>query len=148
MAINKVKGIISHKGEVQSGTSQSGFDWSRQTIVLDVASFNGTFSKIALTAQNQKVTELLRYQIGDRVEVGYSVTAREWNGKWINSVDLVNISLLDDEVEQAPTPTPAPRQVAPTAPLAQPRRVARPAMTTPLVPPGENNASEVGDLPF
>lgn len=144
MAINKVKGIISHMGEVQSGTSQNGFEWSRQTIVLDVASFNNTFSKIALTAQNQKVSELADYQIGDRVEIGYTVTAREYQGKWFNNVDLVSIMTMDAE---EPAPKPTPRQVAPAAPVAQPR-VARPARTTPLVPPGADNDSEVGDLPF
>lgn len=102
MALNYVKGTISHMGEVQQGTSQNGYGWARQVIVLDVAFFNGTFSKIALTAQNQRVDELAGYQIGDRVEVGYSVTAREWDGKWFNNVDLVNIKFLDETAPSAP----------------------------------------------
>ena len=141
MALNKVKGIISHMGEIQQGTSQNGYDWARQIIVIDVVAFNGTFSKIALTAQNQRVDDLQNYQIGDRVEVGYSVTAREYQGKWFNNVDLVNIKFLD---EVAPAPTPAPRQVAPEAPQ---RRVARPARTAPLVPPGINLEPQDDDLP-
>ena len=147
MALNKVKGIISHMGEIQQGTSQNGYDWARQIIVLDVASFNGTFSKIALTAQNQRVDDLQEYQIGDRVEVGYSVTAREYQGKWFNNVDLVNIKFLDEVAQAAPAPTPAPRQVAPAAPAAPQRRVARPARTTPQVPPGANLEPQDDDLP-
>lgn len=185
MALNRVKGIISHMGEIQSGTSQSGYDWARQIIVLDVHSFNGTFSKIALTAQNQRVDDLQNYQIGDRVEIGYSVTAREYQGKWFNNVDLVNIQFFDEVVQAAP----ASRQVArandayevcehfcnaancdyklgthgeacqramaagqftPPAPAAQPapqRRVARPARTTPQVPPGANLEPQDDDLP-
>ena len=127
MALNYVKGIISHMGEIQQGTSQNGYDWARQIIVLDVASFNGTFSKIALTAQNQRVDDLMNYQIGDRVEVGYSVTAREWDGKWFNNVDLINIKFFDEVASAAPAP-----QTAPVAPA--PRQVARPARTTPQVP--------------
>ena len=148
MALNRVKGIISHMGEIQQGTSQNGYDWARQIIVLDVASFNGTFSKIALTAQNQRVDDLQNYQIGDRVEVGYSVTAREWDGKWFNNVDLISINFFDEvaQAAPAPTPAPAPRQVAPAAPAAQ-RRVARPARTTPLVPPGTNLEPQDDDLP-
>ena len=152
MALNRVKGIISHMGEIQQGTSQNGFDWARQIIVLDVASFNGTFSKIALTAQNQRVDELADFQIGDRVEVAYSVTAREWDGKWFNNVDLVSINFLE---EAAPAPVPAPqtarpaqRQVAPAAPAAQQRRVARPARTTPIVPEGANLEPQYDDLPI
>lgn len=147
MALNRVKGIISHMGEIQQGTSQNGYDWARQIIVLDVASFNGTFSKIALTAQNQRVDDLQEYQIGDRVEVGYSVTAREWDGKWFNNVDLISINFFDEVAQAAPAPTPAPRQVAPAAPAAPQRRVARPARTTPQVPPGTNLEPQDDDLP-
>ena len=108
MALNYVKGIISQFGQVESGTTQNGNSWSRQVVVLDVAGFGNSFSKIALTAQNQRVEELQKYKIGDRVEVGYSVTAREWNGKWFNNVDLINIQFFDEVAQAAP----ASRQVA------------------------------------
>ena len=144
MALNYVKGIISHMGDVQQGTSQGGYDWARQVIVIDVASFNGTFSKIALTAQNQRVDDLMNYQIGDRVEVGYSVTAREWDGKWFNNVDLISIKFLDEVAPTAPAPV---AQPAPVARQASPRQVVRPARTTPLVPPGANLEPQDDDLP-
>ena len=70
--------------------------------VIDVASFNGSFTKIALTAQNQRVNELAEYNIGDRVEIGYSVTAREYQGKWFNNVDLVNIKPDGESAPAAP----------------------------------------------
>lgn len=108
MALNYVKGIISQFGLFENGTTQNGNSWSRQVVVLDVAGFGNSFSKIALTAQNQRVDELQKYQIGDKVEVGYTVTAREWNGKWFNNVDLVNIKFLG-EVAAA---EPATRQAA------------------------------------
>lgn len=130
MALNYVKGIISHMGDIQQGTSQGGFDWARQVVVIDVASFNGTVSKIALTAQNQRVDDLQNYQIGDRVEVGYSVTAREYQGKWFNNVDLVNIKFLDEVAQAAPA-----------------QRQATPARTTPQVPPGANLEPQDDDLP-
>lgn len=137
MALNYVKGTISHKGDVQQGTSQNGFGWARQVVVIDVASFNGSFTKIALTAQNQRVDELAEYNIGDRVEIGYSVTAREYQGKWFNNVDLVNIK---PDGESAPA-TP---QAAPAAP----RQVARPAKTTPQIPEGAEVEPKEDDLPF
>ena len=145
MALNYVKGIISQFGQVESGTTQNGNSWSRQVVVLDVAGFGNSFSKIALTAQNQRVEELQDYQIGDRVEVGYSVTAREWNGKWFNNVDLIHIKFLDEVASAAPAPQTAP--VAPAPRQAAPRQVARPARTTPLVPPGANLEPQDDDLP-
>lgn len=182
MALNYVKGIISHLGQVESGTTQNGNSWSRQVVVLDVAGFGNTFSKIALTAQNQRVEDLQNYQIGDRVEVGYSVTAREWNGKWFNNVDLVNINFMEEFAQAAPAQR-APKaktsydvcqtfcgakncdyvlgthgeacqramaagQFTPPAPAAPQMRVARPARTTPQVPPGAEVAPQGDDLPF
>ena len=144
MALNYVKGIISQFGQVESGTTQNGNSWSRQVIVLDVAGFGNTYSKIALTAQNQRVEELQNYQIGDRVEVGYLVTAREYQGKWFNNVDLVNIKFLDEVAQDAPAPV---AQPAPVARQAAPRQIARPARTTPLVPPGTNLEPQDDDLP-
>lgn len=131
MALNYVKGIISHMGEIESGTTQNGNSWSRQVIVLDIASFGNTYSKIALTVQNQRVNELQEYEVGDRVEVGYAVTAREWNGKWFNNVDLINIKMLDESSSAAPAP----------------RKVVRPANTTPLVPSGAIEPQD-DDMPF
>lgn len=142
MALNYVKGIISQFGQVESGTTQNGNLWSRQVVILDVAGFGNSFSKIALTAQNQRVDELQNYQIGDRVEVGYSVTAREWNGKWFNNVDLINIKFLDAVAPDAP----APQVARPAAPA--PRQVARPARTTPQVPQGADVEPQGDDLPF
>lgn len=146
MALNYVKGIISQFGQVESGTTQNGNSWSRQVVVLDVAGFGNSFSKIALTAQNQRVEELQDYQIGDRVEVGYSVTAREWNGKWFNNVDLINIKFFDEVASAAPAPQTAP--VAPAPRQAAPRQVARPARTTPQVPQGAEVEPKNDDLPF
>lgn len=148
MALNYVKGIISQFGQVESGTTQNGNSWSRQVVVLDVAGFGNTYSKIALTAQNQRVEELQNYQIGDRVEVGYSVTAREWNGKWFNNVDLVNINFIEEFAPAAPAPQVAPVAPAPRQAAAPQARVQRPARTLPLVPPGANLEPQEDDLPI
>ena len=139
MALNYVKGTISHKGELQQGTSQNGYDWARQVVVVESPSFNGSFTKIALNAQNQRVDDLMNYQIGDRVEIGYSVTAREYQGKWFNNVDLVTIKFMEEVAQAAPAPA-TPRQAAP-------RQVSRPVRTTPLVPPGANLEPQDDDLP-
>lgn len=133
MALNYVKGIISHFGEIQQGTSQNGYDWARQVVVVDIPSYNNSFTKIALTAQNQRVDDLGEYEMGDSVEIGYSVTAREYQGRWYNNVDLVTIKSVEEESDPAPA--------------APARKVARPAKTTPVVPP-EADLDSRDDLPF
>mgnify|MGYP000642248124 CR=1 FL=1 len=107
MALNYTKGTISHMSEVTSGTSKNGYDWARQTILIDIPGYQGSITKLSLQASNEMVDELNNYNVGDKVEVGWSIYAREWNGKWYNNVDLVNIK--SQEVQAAaPAPTPAP----------------------------------------
>jgi hypothetical protein len=123
MATIKETGRLAYKGEVESGMAKSGNAWYRQTIVVDVEGYKGSFRKVAIQASGNMVGEIEKVQIGERVEVTYQVTAREWNGKWYNNVDLYNISSL--EVEQ----------------LAAPQ-------SQPLIQPNTPITQQEGDLPF
>ena len=106
MALNYTKGTISHMSEVTSGTSKNGYDWARQTILIDIPGYQGSITKLSLQASNDMVDELNNYNVGDKVEVGWAIYAREWNGKWYNNVDLVNIKSLGVQAD-APAPAPA-----------------------------------------
>ena len=107
MAIIKEIGTITFMSEVQSGVAQSGNPWYRQTIVVDVAGYNGSYRKIALQASGDVVGDLETAQIGDKVEVSYQVTAREWNGKWYNNLDLYKVEFLDAAMPQQQPTAPA-----------------------------------------
>ena len=113
MALNYTKGTISYMSEVTSGTSKNGYDWARQTILIDIPGIKGSITKLSLQASNEMVDELNNYNVGDKVEVGWSIYAREWNGKWYNNVDLVNIKSQDQQTDQSPArssrPAPAPQ---------------------------------------
>ena len=115
MALNYTKGTISYMSEVTSGTSKNGYDWARQTILIDIPGIKGSITKLSLQASNEMVDELNNYNVGDKVEVGWSIYAREWNGKWYNNVDLVNIKSQDPQTEQSPArssrPAPAPQNM-------------------------------------
>ena len=111
MALNYTNGTISHMSEVTSGTSKNGYDWSRQTILIDIPGYKGSSTKLSLQASNEMVDELNNYNVGDKVEVGWSIYAREWNGKWYNNVDLVNIKSQDQHTEQRPAPAPQTRNI-------------------------------------
>jgi hypothetical protein len=144
MAFVKERGTIAVMSEVQSGISQSGNTWARQTIVIDVVGYNGNYRKVALTATGNLVSDIARMAVGDKVEVTYQVTAREWNGKWYNNVDLYKIESTEEKAQQPVAPS------APSAPAypqnPQPRVRGR-QQTTPLVPPGHNDPQD-DDFPF
>lgn len=77
--------------EVQSGTSKKGFQWQRMTITLEIPGFQGSTTKQVFQVSGDDVNDVLLYSIGDRVEVSWTMYAREWNGRWYNNVELYKI---------------------------------------------------------
>ena len=169
MAIIKERGTIAVLGEVQSGTSQQGNPWYRQTIVVDVAGFNGSYRKVALQASGNVVGDLEGAYVGDKVKISYQVTAREWNGKWYNNVDLYKVEFLEPQMQQpvAPAypqnpqfpqypqqpqpqvnPQMYPQTPAPAAPAAPAPRRGRPAVQSqPQIPANTPMDLQEDDLP-
>ena len=115
MAIYQSRGRISDMSEVQSGTSKNGYEWQRMTITLEIHGFQGSVFKQVFQVSGDNVNDVCLYNIGDRVEISWSMYAREWNGRWYNNVDLVKIKSLDEQKQEekpAPAPAPAPKQPA------------------------------------
>lgn len=103
MALYSTKGIISGISEVKYGEGKNGTRWQRTSLTLDVPGFQGSVTKQIFQVFGDLVDEVTRFHAGDRVEVSWSMYAREWSGKWYNNVDLVKISRVD---EQSPKPAP------------------------------------------
>lgn len=143
MATIKERGILSWASVVQSGVSeQTGNGWARQTLVIDVEGYNGSYRKVAVQAGTQQIQSMRDFNIaiGDKVEITYQVTAREYQGKWYNNVDLFKIeSCKTAPVQQIQQPV----YNQPAQPMCQ-----QIIPSTPQVPPGTNTNPVSGDLPF
>lgn len=109
MALFYQKGTISDMSEVRTGTSMSGKEWERMDLILEIPGYQGAVYKMVFSVSGENVKKVLLLNRGDSVEIGFTVHAREWNGKWYNNVDLVNIT---DESGAKPAPA-APVQAAP-----------------------------------
>lgn len=131
----ELEGTIRQKLGVQSGTSARGA-WAKQEFILEFPDGNYT-SQACFTAWGQdKVQELDKYQVGDRVKVSFNLKSREYNGRWYNDLQIWRI---------APAGGDAPQQPAATAAVPQ-----APAYQTPPAPslddmPADNPED---DLPF
>ena len=110
MALYYSKGTISHMSEITSGTSTSGRDWARMTIMIDIPGYHGAISKLSFQVGTDRISDVQEFKVGDKVEIGWSIYAREYNGRWYNNVDLVNIKSQGVQSD-APAPTPAPRSL-------------------------------------
>lgn len=111
MVLNYSKGTISYMSEVRSGKSKNGYDWAKQSILLDILGYHGSITKLSLQASNEMVEELNNYKVGDKVEVGWSIYAREWEGRWYNNVDIIAIRSQEHQegqgTQKAARPAPA-----------------------------------------
>ena len=135
----EIEGTLAQKLPVQSGSSARG-PWTKQEFILEFPDGNFT-AKACFTAWGQeKVQDLGKYQVGDKVKVSFNLKSREYNGRWYNDLQIWKI---------------APAGAQPAAP-AQPAPQARPAAQAPAYPqapaptledmPADSDGAE--DLPF
>lgn len=135
----EIEGTLAQKLPVQSGNSARG-PWAKQEFILEFPDGNFT-AKACFTAWGQeKVQDLGKYQVGDKVKVSFNLKSREYNGRWYNDLQIWKI---------------APAGAQPAAP-AQPAPQARPAAQAPAYPqapaptledmPADSEGAE--DLPF
>ena len=116
----ELEGTIRQKMGVQSGTSARG-PWAKQEFVIDFPDGNFT-SQACFTAWGQdKVQELDKYQVGDRVKVSFNLKSREFNGRWYNDLQIWRIAPAGEAQPAAPAASayvqpaaPAPMAPAPT----------------------------------
>ena len=135
----EIEGTLAQKLPVQSGNSARG-PWAKQEFILEFPDGNFT-AKACFTAWGQeKVQDLGKYQVGDKVKVSFNLKSREYNGRWYNDLQIWKI---------------APAGAQPAAP-AQPAPQARSAAQAPAYPqapaptledmPADSDGAE--DLPF
>ena len=135
----EIEGTLAQKLPVQSGNSARG-PWAKQEFVLEYPDGNFTAKACFLAWGQEKVQDLNKYQVGDKVKVSFNLRSREYNGRWYNDLQIWKI---------------APAGAQPAAP-AQPAPQARPAAQAPAYPqapaptledmPADSDGAE--DLPF
>lgn len=73
----------------RSGTSARGTEWSSQTAVIETKEQYP--KKVAFDVMGADRIAQFNLQVGEYVSVSYDVEAREYNGKWWNSVRAWNV---------------------------------------------------------
>lgn len=135
----EIEGTLAQKLPVQSGNSARG-PWAKQEFILEYPDGNFT-AKACFTAWGQdKVQDLGKYQVGDKVKVSFNLKSREYNGRWYNDLQIWKIAPAG--AQPAPVQQPAPQ--AKPAPQAAAWQQA-PAPTLEDMPADSEGAE---DLPF
>ena len=132
----ELEGTLRQKLGVQSGTSARG-QWAKQEFILEFPDGNFTAQACFTAWGQEKVAELDKYQVGDKVKVSFNLKAREYNGRWYNDLQMWRIAPAGQAAAAAPAYS------APAAPSAS-SAPAAPAPTLDDMP--ADNPEE--DLPF
>lgn len=106
----ELEGRIARKLNVQTGTSTRGA-WSKQEFIFEYQ--EGQFpTQVCMNVWGEdKVKELDKYQVGDKVKIAFNLSSREYNGRWYTDVRTWRI----EPAGQQPAPVAAPVQY-PSAP--------------------------------
>ena len=81
----ELEGRIVRKLAVQSGTTARGA-WSKQEFIFEYQEGNYP-SQVCMNVWGEdKVKDLEKYQIGDKVKVSFNLSSREFNGRWYTDV--------------------------------------------------------------
>ena len=110
----EIEGTLAQKLPVQSGNSARG-PWAKQEFILEFPDGNFT-AKACFTAWgNEKVQDLGKYKVGDKVKVSFNLKSREYNGRWYNDLQIWKIAPAGAAQPEAPAqgarpaPQPAPK---------------------------------------
>ncbi len=111
----ELEGTLAQKLPVQSGNSPRG-PWAKQEFILEYPDGNFT-AKACFTAWGQdKVQDLGKYQVGDKVKVSFNLKSREYNGRWYNDLQIWKIAPAGAQpaapAQPAPQAKPAPQAAA------------------------------------
>lgn len=111
--IYELKGKILTLDEVVTGTSRTGQPWQRQNVLVEMEDGNYK-TPVALVAFNEVVDDIDKLNIGDPVDVKFTISAREYNGRHYNDLRVFSIRNQNGWSERklakqdAPKPQPAP----------------------------------------
>lgn len=140
----ELEGTLRQKLAVQQGTSARG-EWAKQEFILEFPDGNFT-AQACFTAWGQdKVQELGKYQVGDRIKVSFNLKSREYNGRWYNDLQIWRLAPAGQGTPAAPAASaPSAAPASPASPAFEPPYQAAPAPTLDDMP-GDDPSD---DLPF
>ena len=92
----EIQGKIIAVLPTRSGTSARGTQWSSQTSVIETQEQYP--KKLAFDVINDKIDQF-NIQVGEFLTVQFDINAREYNGRWFNSINAWNVIR---QAQQAP----------------------------------------------
>lgn len=132
---------ITRKLPVTQGTSARG-PWQKQEFIVEYQDGNYPNQVCMNVWGEDKVNDLNRFNVGDKVRIQFNLSSREFNGRWYNDIRAWRIELAGMTPADAPA---APAQPRPAYQAAAPAGFA-PVAPAPSI--DDMPADSADDLPF
>lgn len=84
-----IKGKVIALSPIRTGVSKTGSPWQSQDVVVEYDS--GTYTNKASFVLFNKTIDV---RVNDEVEIDFNVNAREWQGKWYNTLNATDIRVV------------------------------------------------------
>ncbi len=123
----------------RSGTSQRG-EWKVQEFVLETLDAQYP-RKMVFDVFGADRLQRYNIQVGQTVNVAFDINAREYNGRWYNSIRAYDVRQVDLSAGPAPA-APVAGPAATVPPVSAPVQTAAPAT------PAATTPDDGDDLPF
>ena len=94
-----VKGKLSRKLSIESGTSKSGNEWKKQTFLLDTGAQYNPEICFQLFGED-KIEMLNHHDEGDQVEVSFNLSSKEFNGRYFHNIDAWRIENITKQTAE------------------------------------------------
>tara|TARA_R110000772_G_scaffold91005_2_gene187478 strand:- start:448 stop:765 length:318 start_codon:yes stop_codon:yes gene_type:complete len=92
----EIKGKLIKKLNLEKGTSKSGKEWQKQSILIEQ---NSEFNKeVVISFFGDKVQKLKDVIEGDVIDVMINLSSREYNGKYYHNIDGYWLSKVSNGV--------------------------------------------------
>ncbi len=103
----ELEGKIIRKLMVQKGTSARG-EWAKQEFVIEFQEGNFPSQACFSVWGEDKLKELDKYQLGDKVKVSFNISSREYNNKWYTDLRAWRIETETPQQQDMPPQAPPP----------------------------------------
>ena len=125
----------------KSGTSARGTQWSSQTAVIET--HEQYPKRVAFDVLGDRIAEF-NLQVGEEVTVSFDINAREFNGKWFNSVNAWHVVRNQPPVQGGYNTNPYAAQAAQAAQQAAMYGVPNPMNPNNPFPPEQQPGVQAG----
>ncbi|MDR1199113.1 MAG: DUF3127 domain-containing protein [Prevotellaceae bacterium] len=92
-----IAGILIQKLDIKSGEGARGA-WKIQDVIIETVEQYPR--KICISFWNEKISDLDKIKLGDKITVSVNIDSREANGRWFTSIRAWRVQLSDENAIQ------------------------------------------------